>query len=308
MKIGCIFLNIKFNYDDIEFQNYANDDFFIPNAINSFKKWHPEIEVHYINDDNLNEYLVKLNIEEYYDNPGLMKVHISKELMRVYSYDKLISLGIDTITCSRLDEFLNNNTDDLICTLGAPQQVTTDYYTTPFCTFKEEENTYSDIAAINGDVICFNKKSSADMLYDISIKYWTNHAEQGGMNYCYINQEELGIKVSIVDFPYYKSKVVYNVRSKGVIGGYCLVRGKVLNGRRGQVVSDIYPSLEFYINEDKLFTKDNKQIKIFHFAEGLGVRTNEDELSYDEAVNEMKTMWFNKETIKFFQNQCNCKF
>ena len=72
MKVGCIFLNIKFNYDDVEFKNYANDDFFIPNAINSFKKWHPDIGVHYINDNNLNDYLVELGIEEYYDNPGLM--------------------------------------------------------------------------------------------------------------------------------------------------------------------------------------------------------------------------------------------
>jgi hypothetical protein len=308
MKVGCLFLNIKFKDGDTEFQNYANDDFFTPNSINSFKKWHPDVDVHYVNDNNLDDYLLKLNIEEYYDHPGLMKIHIVKELMRIYSYDKMISMGIDTITCSRLDEFLDNNNDDLICTLGAPQQVFTDYYTTPFLTFTEGENIYHDIASINGDVICINKKQSADTLYDVSIKYWTNHAEQGGMNYCYINQKDLGIKVSIVDFPYYKSKVVYNLRSKGVIGGYCLVKGKVLNGRNGQIIDDVYPSLEFYVKENKLHTKDHKQIKVFHFAEGLGCRTEHDELSYDEQVNEMKTMWFNKETIEFFKNKCNCIF
>jgi hypothetical protein len=115
-------------------------------------------------------------------------------------------------------------------------------------------------------------------------------------------------KIKIVDYPYHKSNVVYNIRSKGVIGGYCLVKGKVLNGRKGQVISDRYPMLDFYVKDNKLFTKDNKHIKIFHICEGLSYRTEEDELTYDESVNEIKTIWFNVETIEFFKNQCKCNF
>ena len=305
MKVGCLFLNLKSNFNDVDFDNYANDDFFVPNAINSFKKWNPEVEVHYINDANLEEYSEKLGISEYYNHVGLLKIHFSKELMKYYNYDKFISLGIDTLTCSRLDEFLDNEKDDIICTLGAPQQVSTNYYTTPTIQFSDGQ---IDIASINGDVVCLNNLKAAETLYLTTLQFWTDHAEQGGMNYCYIHQDELGIKVSIVDFPYYKSKVVYNVRSKGVIGGYCLVKGNVLNGRNGQTISNIYPSLEFYTKEDKLYTRDNKQIKVFHYCEGLGYRTEQDELSYDEQVNEMKTMWFNKETIEFLKNKCNCTF
>jgi hypothetical protein len=308
MKIGCLFLNLKSNFFDREFENYSTDNFFAINAVNSFKKWNPEVEVHYIDDNNLLEYLEKLNMDNYYDHVGLLKIHFSKELMKYYKYDKLISLGIDTLTCSRLDEFLDNNEDDMICTLGANHTVETIHYTTPTAIFKEGDITITDTISINGDVVCFNNQKVLDTLYDVSIQYWTDHAEQGGMNYCYLHQKELDIKVSIVEFPYHKSKVVYNVRSKGVIGGYCLVRGKVLNGRKGQVIDDVYPSLEFYIDKDKLYTKDHKQIKVFHFCEGLGYRMDTDELSYEEQVYEIKHMWFNEETKEFLKSKCNCIF
>ncbi len=46
MKVGCLFVNV--NDDYYANNNYIKDNetFFIPNAVNSFKKWHPEIEVH----------------------------------------------------------------------------------------------------------------------------------------------------------------------------------------------------------------------------------------------------------------------
>jgi hypothetical protein len=308
MKIGCLFLNLKSSFFDKDFENYADDNFFVPNALNSFKKWNPDVEVHYITDNNLAEYLKKLNIDEYYNHVGLLKIYFSRELMKYYNYDKFISLGIDTLTCARLDEFIDNNEDDMICTLGTFHTVETAYYTTPIMSFREENKTYTDVASINGDVVCFNNQYALDTLYDISTQYWTDHAEQGGMNYCYINQEKLKIKVSIVDFPYFKSKVVYNIRSKGVIGGYCLVKGNVLDERRGNIISNRYPMLDFYIKENKLYTKDHKHIKVFHYCEGLGYRTKEDEMTYDEQVNEMKTIWFNEETKQFLREQCNCIF
>ena len=128
------------------------------------------------------------------------------------------------------------------------------------------------------------------------------------MNYCYLNQKEVGLKVSIVDYPYYKTNVLYNIRSKGVVGGYCLIRGNVLAGRRGPVISNTYPSLLFYVNENKLYTRDNKQIKIFHYCEGLGCKLETDELTLEEQIHEMKYMWFNKETIEFFTSKCDCNF
>jgi len=71
-KIGCVFLQISNHEGD----NYQKDDFFAPNAINSFKKWHPEVDIHHITNDNFNSYLKDLSITEYYDAVGLIRVYI----------------------------------------------------------------------------------------------------------------------------------------------------------------------------------------------------------------------------------------
>jgi len=304
-RIACLFINITLGKN-----NYHNDTFFIPNAINSFKKWNPEIDVHFVDDSNFVEYCEKLNIKEYYDNVGLLKIHLAKEMFSKLNYDKVISIGIDTFTCARVDEFIDNDTDDLICTSGAFHMVSNEFFTTPVIEFVDNNRVYKDVAFINGDVICINNQRAANILYDVSIQNWSNHAEQGGMNICYIQQKELGLKVSIVDFPYHRTKILYNIRSKGVVGGYCMIRGKVLNGRRGDVISNVYPTTEFYINDKKLYTRDHKQIKIFHYCEGLGTKKieDDDELTVDEQVHEMKTMWFNKETIEFLKKECDCSF
>jgi hypothetical protein len=307
-KVACTFFNIS----NDEFKNYDNDTFFAPNAINSFKKFHPDVEVHYITDENWKDYLSELSISEYFDNIGLVRIHIIKELMKVRGYDKVIMLGIDTFTCSRLDEFLDNDTPDMICSSGPPYRMSTEYWTPPVIDTEFEGKVYKDVAFINADVTCFNNIKAAEVLYETSIKYWTNHAEQGGMNYCFSNQQEVGISVGLVDFPYINTKVLYNVRSKGKAhGGFQMVRGKLLEGKGGAVVGDKYPTQEYYVDNNRLFTKDNKQIKVFHYAESLITRpkvSTDSELSYDEQLNEIKTMWFNKETIVFLENVCDCKF
>jgi hypothetical protein len=261
-----------------------------------------------INDNNIKEYCDKLGIEEMYNHISLIRLSLTIELMKYYQYDKILFLGIDTITCDRLDELLEDNENDAIYTLGPPQYIETEYWSSPVVTFEENGKTHTDIAFINGDIACYNNLDTIELVRKLTLEKWHGHVDQGTMNFLYINQKEYNKKIRIVDFPYYKSSVVYNVRSKGVIGGYCLIRGKVLNGRRGQVISDRYPMLDFYIDKDKLYTKDHKQIKVFHYCEGLSLKTDDDEMGYEEAVNEIKTMWFNKETIEFFKNKCKCLF
>ena len=63
------------------------------------------------------------------------------------------------------------------------------------------------------------------------------------------------------------------------------------------------PIKSWYVKNNKLFTHDHKQIKVFHFVEGLGGRPIE---KFNELVNDFKTNWFNSETYKFFKEQCNC--
>jgi hypothetical protein len=310
-KVACMLFNLStatVSNDDLK--NYDNDTFFAPNAVNSFKKWNPDVDTFYLDDNGFKEMLKELNITEYYENVGVVRIHVIKELMKQKGYTKCIMLGIDTFTCARLDEFLDDDITDMICSAGPPYSfIKTEYWAPPIVQFTHDNQTYQDVAFINADVVCINNVKMAELLYDKSIEYWTSHAEQGGMNWCYINQDSLGVKVSIVDFPYLSSKVVYNVRSKGIAcGGYQMMNGKLLSGRNGQVISDIYPTTEYSVIDNKLFTKDGKQIKVFHYAEGLGCRTDKDEQTYAEAVHEMKTMWFNKETINFLEQECGCNF
>ena len=307
MKIACVFLHIT----NHEGNNYQKDDFFAPNAINSFKKWHPNVDIHYITNDNFNSYLKDLNISEYYDSVGLIRIYIIRELFRLKNYDKVIMLGLDTFTCSYLDEFINNNDNDLICSSGPPYDfLKTQFWSPKIIEFEHEGMIYKDVNFINADVACFNNFKSADMLIEKSIEFWTNHAEQGGMNYLYQNQESLNIKVSIVDFPYNKANSLYNVRSKGMAcGGNQMHKGKLYNGNykdpNSSVIGDVYPTSTYHVKDNKLFTPDNKQIKVFHYAEALGVKTKEE---YNETLHEMKTTWFNSETKQFLKKQCNCNF
>jgi hypothetical protein len=307
MKIGCVFLHIS----NHEGNNYQKDNFFASNAINSFKKWHPDVDIHYITNDNLNSYLVDLNITEYYDTIGLIRIYIIKELLSQKGYDKIIMLGLDTFTCSYLDEFINNNEDDLICSSGPPYSfLKTEYWAPKIVKFEYNGVVYKDVDFINADVACFNNSRIADLLIEKSIEFWTEHSEQGGMNYLYQNQESLNVKVNIVDFPYVKAESLYNVRSKGeACGGNQMYDGNLYSGNykdiNSVIIGNIYPTSMYYVKDNKLYTSDHKQIKVFHYAEALGVKTKDE---YNKMLDEIKHVWFNKETKEFLKSKCNCIF
>ena len=292
-------------------KNFSEDNFFTPNAINSFTKWHPDVDLIFINNDNFQNYLKELNITEYYDHIGIVRIHIIKELLKQKYYDKIIMLGADTFTCSRLDEFIDNDNADMICSSGPPYLfLKTEYWEPKIVKFTFNNQIYSDVDFINADVMCINNAKTAELLYEKSIEFWTDHAEQGGMNYLNQNQDTLKVKIEIVDFPYLKTNVLYNVRSKGIAcGGNQMYQGKLYNGNykdfNNSVVSDVYPTSTYYVKDNKLYTNDHKQIKVFHYAEALGIKTKEE---YNEILNEIKTIWFNTQTIEFLTNQCNCKF
>jgi hypothetical protein len=58
-----------------------------------------------------------------------------------------------------------------------------------------------------------------------------------------------------------------------------------------------------YVKDSKLFTHDNKHIKVWHIAEGLHGRPLED---FNKLTHLYKTKLFNQETIKFFKEECGC--
>ena len=102
-------------------------------AYNSFKKWHPEVDTILITDENAKDYVSQEALELY--SVGVAKYSFALELMLRFQYDKVICLGADTITCARLDEFIDNNSDDIVCTLDTPIQykATFEYLTEEDC-------------------------------------------------------------------------------------------------------------------------------------------------------------------------------
>jgi len=306
-KVGAFFINIT----NDEGSNYEGDIFFAHNAIESFRKWHPKVDIHIVNNDNFKDYLKNLDIKEYYDNIGLIRISIIRELLRTQGYDKIIMLGLDTFTCSYLDEFMNNDIDDMICSSGPPYLfLKTQYWAPKVVEFEHNGVIHRDVDFINADVCCFNNWEVVDLLFNKMIEFWTEHYDQGGMNYLHQNQELLGVKINIVDFPYIKANSLYNVRSKGMAhGGNQMYKGKLYNGNykdpNSSAIGDVYPTFIYYVKDNKLFTPDNKQIKVFHYAEALGVKTKEE---YNETLYEIKNTWFNEETKKFLIEQCNMNF
>jgi hypothetical protein len=132
------------------------------------------------------------------------------------------------------------------------------------------------------------------------MEHYTHFSIQGGLNELAFVDKSYEVK--IVDSPYPLSKVVYNARSKGVYGTDMIRKG-VLAKHGPQHDGQPSPIKHWYVKDDKLFTHDDKQIKCFHFVEGIGGKDLE---TFKELVNDFKTNWFNDETVAFFKEKCGC--
>ena len=300
MKIGCLIAQITLPENFHEIMNNLDQSRYnelAQCAVNSFKKFHPDIELHYVTDDNFGEYydtyFKSYNLN---DNIGIVKYMLAYDLMLQNKYDKIIVLGCDTITCDRMDEFINNN-EDVLATLNYPCQESTDYWVTPY--FEVSPGVY-DHGNINADVVCFNNPDALKKFIELSIEHYTHYSEQGGLNELAWIDKSYSVK--IVDFPYPTSPVVYNARSKGVFGTNMIVNG-VLTKHGPPLDGTPSPLKRFYVKNNNLYTGDHKQIKCFHFVEGLGGRSDEE---FNAIINDFKYKWFNEDTIKYFKEQCGC--
>jgi hypothetical protein len=300
MKIGCLISQISLpsNYlesmDELDQSRYNS---LAKCAINSFTKFHPDVDLHYVDDNNFLEYCEKhFKSFDMINHVGIVRFMLAYDLMLDYGYDKIMILGCDTIACSRFDEFFDNNQDDVLATLNYPCQESTDYVTTPIV---EVYPGVYDHGNINADVVCFNNKESLKKVIDLSVDHFTYFAEQGALNE--LAWVDKSYSVKIVDFPYPISNVVYNARSKGVFGTNMIKNGVL--AKHGALDGQPSPIKYWYVKDKKLYTHDHKQIKCFHYVEGLGGRPNEE---FDEIINDFKHHWFNQETIKFFSEECGC--
>jgi len=354
MKTGCLIYFYGKKYENIGLC-----------ALNSFKKHHPEIMLHHVNEFNESEYEVS-NFKDTVGG-GVYKYMLAAEIMKKNNYEKFIILGADTITCSRLDEFLDNDEADIITTLDYPYQ--TNYprrnaagawayiYTpaafrvnevdyvyggdvtgqlqgpgwvqfeaqgdlhasspyielsppTPSEKIMLEADDIKEFLHYNADVVCFNNPKALTDTIKITIRYKKDciqahregmlltpfYSEQGGLNIlCSLSLDpgcaEYNYKIKIADGPHHKaSSVVYNARAKGNIAAKA---GEKPWGEH---------TTKFYTKDNKLFTGDGKQIKVWHYCEGLGGVSN---TKFKSLMNTWISDWFNRDTRKFFQEQCD---
>ena len=248
-------------------------------AVRSFQKFHPTVQLHYVNEQNLAEYIdpeVLNNIPV-----GIVKFMVAQQVaLRARSNGhkqiKLIVLGADTITCSRLDEFLDEDRYDILATLDYPYQLVSGNIKSP------DSETH-----LNADVVCFNNMAA---LMDV-IRAASNHPvyfEQGGLNEVAWSKYSR-YSVNIVD-NYQTEKVVYNARAKG-------------NIYAGPGQKPWRPYIQkFQVRDGKLFTWDNKQIKVWHYCEGFGVTSQEE---FVNLINGWINNMFNEETKRFFTEVCD---
>ena len=326
-------------------------------AVDSFKKFHPDVTLHHIDDRTRENYSSSKFIKEY--GTAVHKFMLAYEIMIKHKYDRIIILGADTITCSRFDEFLGGkinfgspaNLDkyDVITTLDYPYQVSLPYkFDTPITAssarsipantvftvntpivlldqdknlrltgafvdhIKDEEDPV-EYLHVNADIVCFCDPKALKKVISTTVRYhnlffgkeaahwpanvWLTeafYAEQGGLNiFCSfsINPhiEEYNYSIGFADAPYSRSDCVYNARAKGNISAKAGEKpwGPFLN--------------KWSVKNNKLYDSHGKQIKAYHYCEGLGGMTDTD---FKSVINTYIFEWFNDDTKKFFKKHC----
>jgi hypothetical protein len=154
----------------------------------SFKAFHPDIDVHIFNYKNFD-----ITISKEFA-PGYAKFCAASSLFD-RGYDKVISLGVDTITCARLDEFIENE-EDVLVTLDFPYSFAVNDI---FCAIH-----------FNGDVICFNNRRVIEDALYLTRNYCTEYYEQGAIDILLLGENKK-YSYNIVD----AENVIYNCRYKG---------------------------------------------------------------------------------------------
>tara|TARA_Y100000114_G_C11761924_1_gene330269 strand:- start:907 stop:1746 length:840 start_codon:yes stop_codon:yes gene_type:complete len=279
MKVGCLIYS-----DHKKFKNLHD------NAVNSFTAFHPDVEMYsfdYTSDCEFIKFAKKTMRKNIPAGP--FKYGLGYLLLENKNLDKLIILGADTITCSRLHEFLNDNTHDILTTLDYPY----DLQVNNLAVSTSENH-------VNADVVCFNNKDSLSYLLRLWNENKFTYQEQAALNIiCNRTSVLTGFKNKTVDGDFKNSDVVYNVRSKGnfVAQPNSLPWAKYI--KKYKVINNkLFTSTHEYISK-------SKQIKVWHYCQGWGVCSDEEmQRGIDFFTNEC----FNNETLKFFKETCNCKF
>ena len=245
-------------------------------SVNSFHYFHKNENYELIVCNQQKLSILNINQEQPF---GIVKFECAYKLAKLFDADKVIILGADTIICSRLDEFFDDSQTDILATLDYPYKIPFDFVNS------------TDENHINADVICFNNLDSLQKIIQLSKKdiYLCSvgyYFEQGALN-DFVFSGNYSCTSKIVDYPYSTSKVVYNVRSKG-----------------NRTLSELFDPIiinacnNYFVDDDKLYSFDKKQIKVFHYGTGFGTFSEE---KFKEVLAWYADKCFNEQTKTFFK-------
>ncbi len=268
MKTGCLIYSDNLKYKKLH-----------DCAVKSFSKFNPDVEVYSV------DYQHEASLPNSNIPAGVFKYTLAAEIFDSYNLDKIIILGADTITCSRLDEFLDDNSNDILATLDYPYSLKVN----------NNQHLSNRENHINADVVCFNNVQALKDIINLWTNFKTSYYEQACLNY--IVNVEKKYKSKIVDGDYDNSDVVYNARAKGN-----------LTAEANCKPWPKYTNL-FEVKNNKLFTgtheyvSKTKQIKVWHYCDGLGTQSYE---NFSSIINSWIDNGFNNQTKSFFTNNCCC--
>jgi len=256
--------------------------FYKTNSVNSFKKWHPDVDVIIAGDNDFNDVWIDRDKDNTF---GIARLLLVRNLFSK-GYNKVIMIGADTITCARFSEFFDDNVTPLLATLEYPYIWDDLNFELKTC-FLPKHGVF-ERGSINDDCTCFNSPNIIDDIIRVSKE--RNCYTQTGMTFIYSKSENL---VRIVDFPSAVSKFFYNSSGTGAIGTDCIIDGKLHFGMDGPTIGEFTPIKVWKPIGDKLYNHLGKHCKMFHFH-----IHNEDD----------GRLWFNDETVQFFKDHCDCNW
>lgn len=307
-------------YTDFRFEPMARS------AAESFSKHHPDVDTFLLGPNELP--IFQQAFVRYVSGAswgiGPVKYLIAHELMNLLGYTKVICLGADTLTLSRLDEFMDNDSSHVIASLDAntplgcpfndhspekqvPGPAGTDsveqghIIVTPFM--------HNEWLHLNADVVCFNVDhqslvTSKPEMYTnfpalfaiiqniIQEKYshaCNHYKEQGLLNFIlfaevddkkqfvsyqdlekyepaftkhsrdviYKAYIDLHWRISVVDYPYAETDVIYNIRS---------IYENDISLTRSEISDRVS---KFYTKDGKVYNREHKHIKILHLRDSI---------------------------------------
>lgn len=264
--------------------SYRTWDLLYKNCTQSFKKWHPDIEMRIFGDEDYDGDLSNLNDGH---NASIWRYQTVIKMFNE-GYTKVILVGLDTFTCSRWDELLEDNVSPVVATLSGPflfdsQNVNHRHVFLP-------KHGWFENMFVGSDLVCYNSKKAVEDLLDIQQKFkkHDNHS----LN-VYVN--EVNHNCRVVDFPYMFSQCVY----QGLTGWPGLLaptdcinqNGELRWGFDGPVIGKFSPTTRFLPIDGKLYNHIGKHIKAFSFDKKI--------------TKDRMEQYLNKETVHWLKEYCD---